>query len=167
MAAAYRLTAGGIVRAIDGASIPDDPRNADWQAYEAWLAKGNTPDPITGPTPDAICSQIDAFRDARLATGYADAVTGKTWQCDPVSVGRWDALATQSFIAIQGGQGASLMIPLIAADNSITTHTATDTYALFSDRVAPWVQATVIYARTMKNSVLAGNPPADITQGWP
>ncbi len=29
----------------DGAVIPADPDNADWQAYQAWLTAGNTPAP--------------------------------------------------------------------------------------------------------------------------
>ncbi len=32
-----------IVRDAEGAHIPADPRNADWQAYQAWLAAGNAP----------------------------------------------------------------------------------------------------------------------------
>lgn len=34
---------GGILRDHDGAFIPADPRNTDWQAYQAWLAAGNVP----------------------------------------------------------------------------------------------------------------------------
>ena len=34
-----------IKRLPDNAYIPSDPSNTDWQAYQAWLAAGNTPLP--------------------------------------------------------------------------------------------------------------------------
>jgi hypothetical protein len=37
--------ADGIVRTTDGACIPFDPDNTDYQAYLEWVAEGNTPLP--------------------------------------------------------------------------------------------------------------------------
>jgi len=34
-----------IKRLPDNAFIPNDPANTDWQAYQEWLAQGNTPLP--------------------------------------------------------------------------------------------------------------------------
>ena len=38
-----------IVRDEDGAFIPTDPDNVDYQDYLAWLDKGNEPTPYTPP----------------------------------------------------------------------------------------------------------------------
>jgi hypothetical protein len=51
--ALYALTniAAGVIRTTDAAFIPNDPANADWQAYQVRLATpGNVPDPLPIPT---------------------------------------------------------------------------------------------------------------------
>ena len=34
-----------VIRIKDGAAIPFDPANTDYQAYLQWLSKGNQPEP--------------------------------------------------------------------------------------------------------------------------
>jgi hypothetical protein len=37
-----------IRRLPDGAVIPNDPENTDWQQYQVWLSEGNQPLPPAG-----------------------------------------------------------------------------------------------------------------------
>lgn len=63
----YKLQASGVVRLQDGATIPNDPGNLDWVAFQKWLAQGNTPQPADPPTPVAINKRevaIDALLTA-------------------------------------------------------------------------------------------------------
>ncbi len=60
----YRLTdsTDQVIRLDDGANIPRGHRW--WDDYEAWLAAGNTPQPV----PDARAADARATRDGLIAS---------------------------------------------------------------------------------------------------
>ena len=64
----YKLTDSPsiIVRIADGAHIPADPTNTDYQRYLEWLSEGNTPLPVDPPTPEQIVAQYTAVVQKRL-----------------------------------------------------------------------------------------------------
>jgi len=41
----YKLTQNGVINLKENKFIPNDPANKDWQEYQKWLKKGNTPIP--------------------------------------------------------------------------------------------------------------------------
>ena len=61
----YRLNSTySVVRTLDGAIIPSDDTNSDWQGYKVWLDQGNTPEPAPAALP--VVPQIVTMRQARL-----------------------------------------------------------------------------------------------------
>lgn len=89
----YQLTASGIIRTSDGASIPADPNNSDYAEFLAWEQDGNVPDPLPVETLD----QAKQIQITALMKSYANAITqpvlyttkagvAKKFNADPQSV---------------------------------------------------------------------------------
>lgn len=64
----YKLTqSGSIIRIADGACIPVDLRNTDYQEYQRWLEGGNTPAPADAPThAEMVTATMTQARQQRL-----------------------------------------------------------------------------------------------------
>lgn len=63
----YQLTQGDcILRLADNAFIPQDPANADYATYLAWIDEGNTPSPAPKPEPAPVLTTEQKLEAAGL-----------------------------------------------------------------------------------------------------
>lgn len=78
----YKLISVGVLRIADGAFIPPDNKNSDWQVYQKWLSDGNTPLP---KDPDPLPTQDEIDATAAKSYGKLAALKGMT----PAQVQAW------------------------------------------------------------------------------
>lgn len=83
----YKLINGfnGILRGT--LAIPADPKNADWQQYQQWLADGNTPESADVPWPEPTTAA--KVKQAALAAVRPAAVDDTITIDDSVTIGDW------------------------------------------------------------------------------
>jgi hypothetical protein len=79
MAVGYKLLLGaGVLRSTDGASIPADPGNLDYQAFLTWQAAGNVPQPADPPIVIDLSDLNNAEKILKAACIYLGSLSGKT-----------------------------------------------------------------------------------------
>jgi len=73
----YTLTSKNfVIRDADSASIPPDEVNTDYQAYLAWVAEGNTPNPYVPPPEPAPLTPQEKLAAAGLTVPELKALLG-------------------------------------------------------------------------------------------
>jgi hypothetical protein len=65
-----------VQRRSDGAFIPADPANRDYQAFLEWVEAGNTPDPAPPPSPAGAIA--DSAQSLQLQQAESLAAQGRT-----------------------------------------------------------------------------------------
>lgn len=159
----------GIVRTIDGAFIPDDAANADWQTYQQWLADGGVPDPYVPPpeinSPPEVVAWSDKYQAVVGAFDLPPGIGLVVWnEVDPsratrvalYSINLENTDLTSLFlVAMQPGR--VLRIEDRSDSDRFVTHTiesvTKDVYANIVVMVAPRDNALLPFTNTQPISV--------------
>lgn len=135
----YQLTTGAqILRVSDGAVIPDDPLNLDYENYLSWTAEGNVADPAPSP----------GLSQSQQVTAYETAIQGaldtyaQSWG--------YDSLVTAASYAAS-------TIPKYAAEAK----------ALIAWRDEVWVWAEAYEAQVIAGTVTIPTSPAGLMAAMP
>jgi hypothetical protein len=110
----YQLNGNTILRLDDGACIPRDEGNADYRAYEAWLAAGNTPDPAPSLDAADTLALKKAAREQAVAAISVTTAAGHTFDGDEVSQGRM----ARAILGLQA-QGIGATTAWVLSNNSV------------------------------------------------
>ena len=167
----YQLTnSTTIIRLADMASIPDDPRNCDYQVYLAWLAEGNIPDPVPVPPIPPLppieqrqatkWQEIKDYRDMLTQTGGYKVDT-KWYHSDTFS-------RTQQMGMVMMGANMPEGIMWKTMDGSFIEMTPLLALRIFN-AAALSDQAMFTAAETHKTTMMTLEHPEDydITKNWP
>jgi hypothetical protein len=72
----FTLDKNGSVKRDDGVFIPPVEANTDYQAYLAWLAEGNTPNPYVPPPEPAPLTPQEKLAAAGLSVDDLKSLLG-------------------------------------------------------------------------------------------
>jgi hypothetical protein len=112
----YELTKWTVILRSDGVCIPLDGNNIDYQAYQTWLAAGNTPTPAqveVVPLAQQAKTAISATDTTMLRIADAVAVGKTTWTTTDVAA--WAAYRRALRAIVNGTDMTSTVLPVAPA----------------------------------------------------
>jgi hypothetical protein len=146
MSVTYTLTSSTLaanaqpIQRSDGALVPVDPLNVDFQAYLTWLTAGNTPTPCGAPV--VVPSQVTrrqffqaAAQDGLITDAAALALLGAGTMPASLATAIATLPAAEQFgaqMSILGDASFSRANPLIAALGTAMGKASADLDALFT-----------------------------------
>ena len=138
----YTLTAQPhiVIRDEDGAFIPDDLANRDWQAYQKWLSAGNTPNPVPALP---LTTQAAHYLAGGLTITSGNSALDGTYSVTPPNNHTINAIIT----SIANGTGLPLGLSQVAifdmsgAQHLFDTQEVSDFAVVFRD----FVQGVYLY----------------------
>ncbi|MDR3461528.1 MAG: hypothetical protein P4L76_04335 [Beijerinckiaceae bacterium] len=153
---------GTAVSRSDGVSIPSDPRNTDWQAYQAWVAAGNAPVPASPPTAMELKRHADKTWAALLAAGRifnvsASGAAAVSVLCDGTSGTRADLALLALF-----GQANPAGTKTWVDNNNVSTVLTGTQFVTLATVVGNWVADTYPALETLRGQI-AATPPTVAT----
>lgn len=150
----YSLTQSGQnVQRSDGAFIPSDPSNTDYQAYLAWVAAGNTPTPVLlSAAQQQQIAALSAACQACIFAGFTSNALGAAHTYPAKSLDQQN-LSASVLASLMPGTPANWTTPFWCADTNgnwaYVEHTAAQIQQVGQDG------KTAILACLEKNNSLA------------
>ena len=159
----YKLNQfNSIVRMADGATIPVDEKNNDYQAYLAWCAEGNIPEPAFTAT--EIIESLKANRIAEINAACAAAIVGGFGSSALGTPHTYDS-ALEDQLNLIGAVGLGVNLPYRCIDSEgikeFRLHTAAQLKQVAADGAAIKL-AALGKAATLKTQVQAAADAATV-----
>jgi hypothetical protein len=173
----YKLSGEGyVIKNIDTrvpiVSTPEYPNtNPDYLEYLAWLADGNTPEPVDQPPLEELKQQkwqeVQSKRDQLEQSGFM--FLGHPIDSDPIAVQRISIATLAAQAAHAAGQ--PFQVDWKCKDDHVLPLDLTGMMGM-SAALAMYANGLHTYGRTLKDAIYAAETPEaldaiNIEEGWP